>query len=143
MDPAAAVPEDFDARKMIEKLGHGRGDDGFSRLSSGRERVDLLGKATGVTSRGRSGDLELLGHAPGSRFGPRQVIEQNRDVIARRFRCPIERDAMFRELVRARIEFARDPVKLAGRFVAELHQVLRDHGQLGAIVLDALREDSE
>ena len=128
---------------MIEKLGHGRGDDGFGRLGSGRERIDLLGKTARVTGRGRSGDLELLGHAPGSRFGPRQVIEQDRDVIARRFGSPIERDAMFRELVRARIELARDPVKLAGRFVAQLHQVLRDHGQLGAIVLDALREDSQ
>ena len=112
-------------------------------LAPAESALTCSAKPLGVTGRGRSGDLELLGHAPGSRFGPRQVIEQDRDVIARGFRCPIERDAMFRELVRARIEFARDPVKLAGRFVAQLHQVLRDHGQLGAIVLDALREDSQ
>ena len=41
------------------------------------------------------------------------------------------------------VELARDPAELAGRLVAELHQMLRDHRQLGPAVADPLRQDFE
>ena len=49
----------------------------------------------------------------------------------------------FASLLGARIQLAGDSAELAGRLVAELHQVLRDHRQLGAAVVDALGQDPE
>jgi hypothetical protein len=41
------------------------------------------------------------------------------------------------------IEFAGYPAKLVCRFVAELHQMLRHHRQLGTAVVDPLRQHLE
>ena len=55
----------------------------------------------------------------------------------------VERHAMLGQLLGARIELAGDAAELAGRLVAKLHQVLRDHRQVGAAVLDSLRQHAE
>ena len=47
------------------------------------------------------------------------------------------------KLFAAAVEFAGDAAELAGRLVAELHQMLRHHRQLGAAVADPLRQDLE
>ena len=76
-------------------------------------------------------------------LGARQVVEQHGDVVARGFGGAVERFAMAQQLLAAAVEFAGDPAELAGRLVAELHQMLRDHRQLGAAVVDSLRQHFE
>ena len=56
---------------------------------------------------------------------------------------PVERFAVAHQFLAAAVELARDPAELAGGLIAELHQMLRDHRQLGAAVGDPLRQDLE
>ena len=90
-----------------------------------------------------AGISQLFSHVPRGLLCTRQIVEKNGDVRARRFRGTIERDAVLRQLVRARIQLPRDSAKPAGRLVAELHQVLRNHRKLGAAVVDPLGQDAE
>ena len=91
----------------------------------------------------RAGTSQLFGHAPRGCLCTRQVVEKNGDIGARRFGGTIKSHAVLRQLVRAGIQLARDSAKLAGRLVAELHQVLGNHRQLGAAVVDPLGQDTE
>ena len=59
------------------------------------------------------------------------------------FRRAVERLAVPLQSFAAGIELSRDPAELAGGLVAELHQMLRDHRELGPAVVDALRQHFE
>ena len=88
-------------------------------------------------------ERKLLGELARGLLGPRQVLEQHADVVARGLGGAVERFAVTPQLLGAAVEFAGDPAKLAGRLVAELHQMLGDHRQLGAAVVDPLRQHFE
>ena len=55
-------------------------------------------------------------------------------------RGAVKRRPVLFELLAAAVELARNAAEFPGRFIAELHQVLRDHRQLGPAVGDPLRE---
>ena len=119
------------------------GDDLVGLAGPFGELADLVAELgrflRGFTSQG----AKLLGQLARGLFGPRQVLEQHADVAARGLGGAIERFAMAQQLLAAAVEFAGDPAELAGRIVAELHQMLRNHRQLGPAVVDSLRDDLE
>jgi hypothetical protein len=90
-----------------------------------------------------SGGPQLLGHAQGGGFGPRQIVEQHGNVVPGGLRRAIEGDAVLRQFVGARIKLARNSAKLARGLVAKLHQMLGHHCQFGPAVLDPLCQDRE
>ena len=55
----------------------------------------------------------------------------------------VKRFAVPLQPLAAVVELLGDPAKLSGRIIAELHQILRHHRQLGATLADPLRQDFE
>lgn len=107
------------------------------------KRGDLLTQLRCLASGLASDGTKLLGDRSRRFLGSRKVLEQHSHIVARGFGCAIESFAMSFQPLGAGVELARDVAELAGRVVSELHQVLGDHGQLDAAVLNPLGQDLE
>ena len=119
------------------------GDDLVGLAGPFGELADLVAELGRLLRRFAADGAKLLGELARGLLGARQILEQHADVVARGLGGAVERFAVAQQLLAAAVEFARDPAELAGGVVAELHQMLRDHRQLGAAVVDPLREHFE
>ena len=71
---------------------------------------------------------KLVGHGAGRLLSLRQVLEQHGNVDSSSPGGAIECFAVAHQFLDAAVELAGDPAELAGCLVAQLHQMLRDHG---------------
>ena len=139
---AAAIPARLDLRQACgQPLGR-LADELVGVLASFGQFADLLPERRGFLAEFAADAADLLGNRARCLFRARQIFEQHGDVVARRFGGAVERLAMPPQLLAAAVELARDPAELAGGLVAELHQMLGDHRQLGAAVLRSAAEST-
>jgi len=111
----------FDLCKPIGEAQGGFGDDLIGASHALGELAHLLSECGGLFRRIAANQLQLIRNGTSLLFRLGQVFEEDADIDPRRAGSTIERFAVAEQLLGAAVELARNPAKLSGGLVAELH----------------------
>ena len=133
----------LDVGEVGDEPARGFADGGVGLFGALGQRLDVAGIDFGLARGLAASVAQPLGHRQRACFGDRQVGKEDADVGPCRARCMVERRAVMRQPLGARVEVARDRAQALRRLFAEPHQLARHAAQRLVTFGDPRAEDGK